>query len=368
MRVLITGGMGVIGAEASRKFVREGHRPVLYSRHRDESLIRDIVDKVDIELGSILDRARLAEVFKSRGITHVVHTAAYISALSAKHPAESVEINVMGTVNVLEAARAANVERVVYTSAKGVYGPFLGDYGAPTYKPSHRRINPRNRSASTIRPSSWARMPTLYWGTLGLDVVVLRFATTYGPGKTARHGNMGVTSQIIERPASGQPFHLAQGGDEKDDFIYNKDSALGIYLATMAKNLNSRVFNIGTGVGVTLKDVAAILRKHLPNAVIEVGPGLNFLGAPYPMYGIYDISRARNELGYRPRIRSRARRRRLSRKPAAAEAASGVARQTCVTFSNCQDFRCASATGAGPRCARTWRRATSIAWCSGAGR
>ena len=115
MRVLITGGMGVIGAEASRKFVREGHRPVLYSRHRDESLISDIVDKVDIELGSILDRARLAEVMTSRGVTHVVHTAAYISALSAKHPAESVEINVMGTVNVLEAARAANVERVVCT-------------------------------------------------------------------------------------------------------------------------------------------------------------------------------------------------------------------------------------------------------------
>ena len=89
MRVLITGGMGVIGAEASRKFVREGHRPVLYSRHRDESLIRDILDKVDIELGSILDRARLAEVFKARGITHVVHTAAYISALSAKQPAET---------------------------------------------------------------------------------------------------------------------------------------------------------------------------------------------------------------------------------------------------------------------------------------
>jgi UDP-glucose 4-epimerase len=299
MRVLITGGMGVIGAEASRKFVREGHRPVLYSRHRDESLIRDIVDKVDIELGSILDRARLAEVFKSRGITHVVHTAAYISALSAKHPAESVEINVMGTVNVLEAARAANVERVVYTSAKGVYGPFRGEFGSPTYKPV---IEDHPKDPKRIYDSAklMGENATLYWGTLGLDVVVLRFATTYGPGKTARHGNMGVTSQIIEQPASGQPFRIAQGGDEKDDFIYNKDSALGIYLATTAKYLNDRVFNIGTGVGVTLKDVAAILRRHLPKAVIEVGPGLNFLGSPYPMHGVYDISRAQKELGFQP--------------------------------------------------------------------
>lgn len=299
MRVLITGGMGVIGAEATRKFVREGHRPVLYARHRDESLISDILDKVDIELGSILDRARLTEVFKSRGITHVVHTAAYISALSAKHPAESVEINVMGTVNILEAARDAKVERVVYTSAKGIYGPLTGEYGAPTYKPiteDHRKEPKRIYDSAKLMGEN----TTLYWGTLGLDVVVLRFATTYGPGKTTRHGNMGVTSQIIERPASGQPFHLAQGGDEKDDFIYNKDSALGIFLAATAQNLQSRVFNIGTGVPTTLKDVAAILRRHLPNAVIEVGPGLNFLGAAYPMYGIYDISRAQRELGYKP--------------------------------------------------------------------
>ena len=98
---------------------------------------------------------------------------------------------------------------------------------------------------------------------MGLESVSLRFATTYGPGKTARHGTMGVISQIIEEPASGQPFRIAQGGDEKDDFIYNKDSALGIYLATIAENVNSRVFNIGTGIGVTLKDFAAILLKHL---------------------------------------------------------------------------------------------------------
>ena len=299
MRVLITGGMGVIGAEASRKFVREGHRPVLYSRHRDESLIRDIVDKVDIELGSILDRARLAEVFISRGITHVVHTAAYISALSAKHPAESVEINVMGTVNVLEAARAANVERVVYTSAKGVYGPFLGDYGAPTYKPI---IEDQPKEPKRIYDSAklMGENATLYWGTLGLDVVVLRFATTYGPGKTARHGNMGVTSQIIEQPASGQPFRIAQGGDEKDDFIYNKDSALGIYLATVADKIPSRVYNIGSGEGHTLNDFATVLRKKLQGADIQIGPGLNFLGMPYQPHGVYDIARARDELGFKP--------------------------------------------------------------------
>jgi UDP-glucose 4-epimerase len=301
MRVLITGGMGVIGAEASRKFVREGHRPVIYARHRDESLVRDILDKVDIELGNILDRARLDAVIKAHKITHIIHTAAYISALSAAHPAESVEINVMGMVNVLEAARAADVERVVYTSAKGVYGPFRGEYGAPSYK-----LVTEDHPKEPVRIYDSAKLmgehAGLYWATLGLDVIVLRFATTYGPGKTARHGKMGVTSQIVENPANGLPFHLAQGGEEKDDFIYNKDSALGLYLATVTKDLKSRVFNIGTGVGITLQDFARVLRRHLPGADIKIGPGLNFLGSPYPMAGIYDITRARQELGYAPQF------------------------------------------------------------------
>jgi UDP-glucose 4-epimerase len=135
---------------------------------------------------------------------------------------------------------------------------------------------------------------------MGVDTVVLRFATTYGPGKTARHGKMGVTSQIIEAPAAGLPFHIAQGGDEKDDFIYNKDSALGIYRATIAENPKSRVYNIGSGVGSTLRDFETAIRKRLPNADIKIGPGLNFLGMPYPPHGIYDISRAREELGFAP--------------------------------------------------------------------
>jgi UDP-glucose 4-epimerase len=62
------------------------------------------------------------------------------------------------------------------------------------------------------------------------------------------------------------------------------------------------VYNIGTGVGVTLNDFARVIRKHLPQAEIEIGPGLNFLGMPYPASGIYDISRARTELGYAPQF------------------------------------------------------------------
>ena len=88
---------------------------------------------------------------------------------------------------------------------------------------------------------------------------------------------------------------LAVAGD-----LYNKDSALGIYLATMAAKVPSRVYNIGSGVGHTLNDFAAVLRKMLPRADIKIGPGHNFLGMPYQPHGVYDISRARDELGFKP--------------------------------------------------------------------
>src|SRR3972149_5241076 len=130
MKVLITGGMGVIGAETSRKFVLEGHRPVIFARHRDERLIADILDEVDIELGDLLDMPRLLQVIKTRNVTHIVHTAAFVSAVSQANPALSVQVNVMGMVNVLEAARVLDVKRVVYPSAKGVCGAAKGAYGA----------------------------------------------------------------------------------------------------------------------------------------------------------------------------------------------------------------------------------------------
>ncbi|AXK81507.1 NAD(P)-dependent oxidoreductase [Pseudolabrys taiwanensis] len=300
MKVLITGGMGVIGAETSRKFVREGHRPVVFARHREDRLISDIVDKIDFEAGDIVDMPRLLGVIKEHKVSHIVHAAAFVGAVSAANPALSIQVNVMGTVNVLEAARLFDVKRVVFTSAKGIYGPVLGEYGPPHYKPMPEDM-PKNPQRIYDSAKLMAEQTTLYYAnSFGVDAAIVRFATTYGPGKTARHGKMGVTSQIVENPFHGLPFIHPYGAEAKDDFIYNKDSALGIYLATVAEKVPSRVYNIGSGVGVGLNDIAAAVRKRIPGAKIEIGPGDNFLGMPYPPHGVYDVSRAHNELGFKP--------------------------------------------------------------------
>jgi UDP-glucose 4-epimerase len=300
MKVLITGGMGVIGAEASRKFVREGHRPVVFARHRDDRLVGDILDKIDFAAGDILDMPRLLGVLKEHKVTHIVHAAAFVGAVSAANPAQSIQVNVVGTVNVLEAARLFEIRRLVYTSAKGVYGPILGDHGPPSYKPIPEDM-PKNPQRIYDSAKLMGEQTVLYYAdNFGVDAAILRFATTYGPGKTARHGKMGVTSEIVENPFHGKPFKHPYGGEAKDDFIYNKDSALGIYLATVADKVPSRVYNIGGGEGIGLNDIAAAVRRRIPNAHIEIGPGNNFLGMPYPPHGVYDVARARKELGFTP--------------------------------------------------------------------
>lgn len=273
---------------------------MIYARHRDESLIGDIADKVDVELGDVTDLPRLLDVIKRNQITHTVHAAAFVGAVSAQNPALSIQVNVVGLVNVLEAARALDVQRVVFTSAKGVYGPITGEYGSPTWKPMTEELPAKPKRIYDSAKFMGENVCTYYNDNLGVETVSLRFSSTYGPGKTARHGPMAVMSRIVENPAKGLPFKLEQGGDDKDDFIYNKDSALGIYLASVAKTVKSRVYNIGTGVGVTLRDFEREIKKHIPDAQMEIGGGLNFYGFAYPATGIYDISKARDELDYRP--------------------------------------------------------------------
>jgi UDP-glucose 4-epimerase len=302
MKVLITGGMGVIGSMVSSRFVQEGHRPVIMARHLDRNLIRPIEDKVDIELGDVLDLPRILSIIQSYKITHIVHTAALVGALSNQNPPQSIHINVIGTLNILEAARLMKVQRVVYTSAKGIYGHIDGEYGHPTYKPLPEDHPKRPMRIYESAKLMGEHMGQFYQRTYGLEFTALRFSMTYGPGKTVRHGAMSVLSQIIEGAYSGKAVRIEKGGDQKDDMIYNKDVAHGIYLACTVPKLRYDAYNIGTGVGFTLKDVANEVKRLIPETDIQIGSGLHFLGGPTHYYSVYDITRAREDLGFSPQF------------------------------------------------------------------
>lgn len=301
MKILITGGMGVIGSWVSSKCVQEGHRPVLMARHLDNMLIQPIKEKVDIELGDVSDLPRILSIIQKHSITHIIHMAGLIGALSSQNPPQSIQINVLGTLNILEAARFMKVQRVVFTSAKGVYAPMEGEYGHPTYKPITEDYPKNPFRIYDSAKLMGEHMGQFYQRTYGLEFVALRFSSTYGIGKTFRHGDdKAVLSRLIEAALAKMPVIIDKGGYQKNDFIYTKDAAYGVFLACTARKLNYSAYNIGTGVGVTIEDFTEEVKQLLHGVSIEMRPGISEGKSRHNC--IFDISRAKEDLGFLPQF------------------------------------------------------------------
>jgi UDP-glucose 4-epimerase len=304
MSILVTGGCGAIGAFVTRRLVEIGAEPIVYSRHKDLLLLSDIEKKVTFVEGDVLDFDKLMQTIKSYKVDRIIHASAIIIE-SGSNPALAIRINVEGTTNVLEAASRCNVVRVVYTSAKGVYNEAQGEYGHPVYKPIPEDYPAdANMGFYGLTKLFGEKVGFQFQKEKGVDFIALRFSTTYGPGKIVKHGlssPMVIHSRIIENAMLGKRTRHPQGSVQIDDLIYNKDTGNGIVLACFAENLTHRIFNIGSGVGTTLAGFAAIVKKIYPDAEFEIGPGPDYFMIGHNVYSVYDISRARKELGYSPK-------------------------------------------------------------------
>jgi len=304
MNILVTGGLGVNGAWVARQLLDEGHRPIVYENRPDTTLVSDIANKLDIVQGDIMDLASLIRVVKEYKIKLITHLAALMPGAARANPLLGFQINALGTVNILEAARIMEIERVVFTSSKGAYAPIIGEYGYPTYKPIDENYPTYPRGFVTVYGAAKIASELMginYSDDYGLQFIALRFATIYGVGKSVRHGSIAIHSMMIENAMAGRPTVIAVGGDEKDDMLYVKDCANAIVLACFAKNVKSHIFNIGSGKGYTLHDLASSIKKVYPQAIFDIKPGLDYMKGP-GAYCVMNFARAREELGYTPKF------------------------------------------------------------------
>ncbi len=300
--VLVTGGLGVIGAWVTRQLIEQETKVVTYSRHLDTTLVKDIVGKFDSVVGDILDLPHLIQTVNQYGVERIIHLSVLLPAPAEANPYIGYRINAEGTLNVLEAARLTGIRRVVATSSKAVYGVTRGEYGHPTYKPMDEDYP---KAPSMVYGTTKVFMENIcadYNRIYGLDTIILRFPTPYGIGRQVRHGALAITSRIIESAMLRQPLAIPQGAEQKDDFIYHRDIANGIILACFAENLQHNIFNVGTGKGETLQHMIEILNKIFGEVPITIGPGLDFLSRPAKdiRYSVFNIDRARKDLGYSP--------------------------------------------------------------------
>lgn len=302
MRILVTGGMGVVGATVVRKLLARAITPVVFDLRNDHSLMPDLAGCFPFVAGDITDAGSLPAILKREAIDRIIHLAAFIDPDMASLPFRSFNINSQGTVNLLESARLAGVKRFVHSSSRAVYGETPRGVGEPGYQPIGEDHPKRPVGAYDVTKLAAEDMGGLYRRLYGLEFAALRFAGIYGPGKQARHGKMSLRSRLVEDPVAGKPVRVAQGGDQLDDMIYVDDVAESLVLAALADRLDHAAYNIASGKGQTLRQFADAVRAAVPGADIEIGAGLNPMGFDVHYYGIFDIDRARLDFGFSPRF------------------------------------------------------------------
>lgn len=303
MNILVTGGLGVNGAWVIRKLVERGHHPVVFENRPDYSLVHDLRDAFRLVRGDINDFAGLVRAFQEHRIQRVIHMAALMPPSAQEDPLNGFRVNAFGTVQVLEASRITGVERVVFTSSRAAYGEIPpGEFGHPNYQPVDEE-HPLNPSlVYDVCKAASEGMGRNYQHNYGLQFVALRFATIFGPGKLIRHGNVSIYSKLIEDSLAGKSVRVPKGGEQRDDIIYVDDAAEGILRAVLHDQPGHSVYNIASGSGHSLREFANIVRKVIPGADIDVGPGLDFFDMGVNYYAVFDTSRARDDLGFETRF------------------------------------------------------------------
>lgn len=277
MATLITGGTGLIGACLAEKLLVRGGRAVLFDLVPAEWRIRHLTDapeeRLQVIRGDVASLAELLSTIREYRVTAVVHLAYVLGAESNATPELATRVNIMGTANVLEAARLAGVERVMLASSIAAYGaderyaPEMLPLGedAPLYVAEGLPIYGGGKVYLEHLGTHYARR-------YGLVVAGLRPSIVYGWGR--QRGASAFAGELVDRPAVGEPVTVGFG-DARVSLVYVEDVAeqfLALLKADPAAFARRRFFNTG-GDTCTVRDLAETVRRLLPDAQIEVRSG-----------------------------------------------------------------------------------------------
>ncbi len=286
MNTLVTGGAGFIGSHLVDGLIAEDHDvavvDVLATGKRSNVNPRAALYEIDIRSPA------LAAAFEAARPDTVVHVAAHASVSeSVRDPMHDAEVNVLGTLNVLQQCAAYGVEHVVFSSTGGAL------YGEPERLPADEEHPVRPLSpygASKDAAEAYVRtLCTLH----GIRYTILRYGNVYGPRQDP-FGEAGVVAIFANAMLRGQPPVIFGDGSHERDYVYVDDVVRANVLALARQE--SGVFNIGTGQGATVLDVF----DALAGATDYGGNPEHAAERPGDVHRIYlDVRRAERELGWR---------------------------------------------------------------------
>ena len=251
---LVTGGAGFIGSHIVKELVRQGQKVTVLddlSGGKLENLV-SVQDKITFIKGDICNFSTVLEA--CQGTHFVLHLAALISvAESMAKPQETAQINVQGTVNVLEAARQCGVKRVVFSSSAAVYGtrPEL----------PYKETTPIDcQSPYAWSKQAGAELCQLYTKAYGLEAVALRYFNVFGPGQNPNSAYAAVIAKFMQLAVENQPLGIDWDGLQSRDFVSVKDVVQANLLAAM-KGVPGEIYNVASGRTYTLLELADTIEK-----------------------------------------------------------------------------------------------------------
>ena len=300
MNILVTGGAGFIGSHVCARLLRDGHAVCAFDDLNDfyapalkQANLRSLQSLAlpfTFVHGDLTDPAAVEEAFASAQFDQVIHLAARAGVRpSLQQPALYQRVNVEGTVNLLEAARARKVRKVTIASSSSVYGV--------NAKVPFSEADPIFSAISPYAASKLAceALGHTYHHVYGMDIAMLRFFTVYGPRQRPDLAIHKFASLI----SAGKAIPVFGDGSTARDYTYVNDTVEGV-IACTKKSFGFEIFNLGESQTVPLSYLIELLEKALgKEAVIDRQP-------PQPgdvPITFADISKAQRVLDYQPRVK-----------------------------------------------------------------
>lgn len=290
MRILITGGAGFIGSHLANFLHNQGH----YVRVLDDMTSGDpnrMQQDIYVKRGDVRDVPTLWSLLQ--GVDVVYHLAALVSVpASILYPRDYNDVNVGGTVSLLEACRDVGVGRVILASSAAIYGE----------QPSQ----PVNESAlpAPAAPYAVTKMAAEQYlftmgALVGFEAVSLRIFNAYGPGQPLPPTHGPVIPYLMRQVAQNGSAIIFGDGEQSRDFVFIEDVVQALAGAGVASNIDRQIINIGSGQETSINQAAAAIGK-----VVGKRPRLlhNREKSGGTARLVADISKAQALLGYRPRI------------------------------------------------------------------
>jgi dTDP-L-rhamnose 4-epimerase len=333
--ILITGGAGFIGSRLARA-LRDAHTVTIFDNflpqvHAGNETPADWLDGVTVIRGDVRDAAALADAVKASGPGLIYHLAAETgTGQSFDEPVRYNGVNIMGTANLIEAARAhaPDLKRIVLAGSRSVYGEgaCVDDEGRPAAaverKAEHmaagdfeprdvtgRKLTPIATSALNcpVAPASIYASTKLmqeyllrqaFWGS-GVDIGILRLQNVYGPGQSLNNPYTGVISIFRRQIEQGKTLNIFEDGIITRDFVFVDDVVAAFKAIGLVPQCPTDIIDIGSGEATTILHMAQSLLRQMGRDPANVQVTGNFRAGDI-RYAVADITLAQQQLNWAP--------------------------------------------------------------------